>query len=226
MIELNDNDILATIDFIISDDLSLSKIKQKYPEIENELNSYLNNKQKFQLSIFNFFYNIIKKDPKALSEYITNSDKFKCYLDQINKKRVENLFSVIEKNIQVIIIDVLIILLKNKEIVKTIKKDHPKIKAELTILSYECKNKIYKYFLDKSLKNNKCLTKYIKNCENFFNEFNLSEIAAREENYHGRTFYIPNNEKSWEQFALECKNKKFISFFVIEKDNMLEIYFL
>ena len=79
MIELSDNDILTTIIFIISNNESFIKIKEDYPEIAGSLDLYLlETKEKYEaeMKIFNFFRDILRKNPKALNKFI-DVEKFK-----------------------------------------------------------------------------------------------------------------------------------------------------
>jgi len=227
MIELSDNDILTTIIFIISNNESFIKIKEDYPEIAGNLDLYLlETKEKYEaeMKIFNFFRDILRKNPKALNKYI-DVGKFKANLCNIDKKKLEDIIKNIERNIQNFLIDIINLLIKNKNVVDQMKFDHPKIRSELTILNYENRNKINKYFSDVSLKNKKCLTGYIKIYPNFIKEFDINKVIKKEENYSGRIFYIVNDKKSWINFAMESQTKNFRSFFVIEKNNILEVYF-
>lgn len=223
MIKLSNQDIMPTIDFIISKDNSFLRLKKDFVDFEKELEIYKSNKTN-KNKVFNFFYNVLKEDSKKINKYIDNIDDFKIKLKE-NKNK--NIIRILQNDINFeYAID---ILLKNQQIYKELISDYGVIRSELVhykeTKNYTCKEKIHKYFLDlkKKEKNIKFLEKYIeKHTEEFENLIENLNVKS----YSGRSFFINNDENSWKEFAESIKFAKFTSFSVVENKDKLEIYFL
>ena len=215
---LSNQDIIPTIDFIISKDDSFSKLKNDFIDFEKELEIYKSDKTN-KSKIYSFFYNVLKQDAKKLNNYIDNIDDFKRALKE-NKNK--NIIELLQSNIN--FEHAIDIILKNQEIYKDLFLDHPIIKSELICYketkNTDCRNKIQKYFLDlkQKEKNANFLEKYIKSQDDFIEEFDIK--------YSGNVFSIPNNENSWKEFAQNIKMFNYKSFSVIENEDNIEIYFL
>lgn len=127
------------------------------------------------------------------------------------------------------------ILIKDDNIFEKIKFDHPMISADMT--SYKlspncsCRGKVNKYFHECVDKDPNILLKYIDNKSEFIEKLKKNQEENKEkekekEELSGKFFIIKKNEESWKNFAKQCLEKKFKSFYLINKGDNLEVYFL
>lgn len=126
------------------------------------------------------------------------------------------------------------VLIKEDEVFEQMKIDHPSILADLT--SYKnnpncsCRGRVNKYFQDLVTTDPTALSKYIKDNTQFLEKFkNFQDERAKrfaEANFSGRVFTIKKGEESWSEFSKQCMGKNFRSFYILDKGEDLEIYFL
>ena len=113
-----------------------------------------------------------------------------------------------------------------------LKKDFEEINNDL--IEYKSNKinseKIFNFFYKKLLNNPGIFTAYIENFNEFKKKLETIEESKQKKieanNLSGKSFTIDNNEKSWLYFAKQVSKKIFKSFYIIEKGDKLEVYFL
>ena len=126
--------------------------------------------------------------------------------------------------------DSLNFLIRNDVVFDEIKKDFPEILADL--VSYRgnpncsCRGRVFKFFTEALQKDSTVLNKYIKNQEELAEVIKSGNEQRQSNNYNGKVFIIDKTQTAWSEFSKTLAGKSFRGFSVVERDDVVAVYFL
>ena len=113
-----------------------------------------------------------------------------------------------------------------------LKRDFPDTLADLVTFktnpNCSCRGRVVKYFTTLLETTPGALNKYVKDPVALNNELQRIRTQRLENNYSGKILTVPRNEEAWKNFSQEILNggKYFRGFSVVEREDVLVIYFL